>query len=188
MRLSTANALLAVVILAGTPCLPGEEKKLDRLIVYGEGFAFGVKEPAGWKADTKNAATLDANILFYRPAETIDTAIALIKIRIGSKVDENTAGDLAADMDGYKSRYPGIQFRDLDVSHGKYRVFSKLFTVPDQFYEYVVYLNPGKQTTKLFSVSMNKEKLAATREELAAFSEIVGSVELLSPDMERSVP
>ena len=51
-----------------------DKKNLDRLLVYGEGFIFGIKEPKGWQADTANASSVNANILFYKPSETIQTA------------------------------------------------------------------------------------------------------------------
>jgi hypothetical protein len=152
----------------------------DRLLVYGEGFALGVKEPRGWRGDTEGAGKWGANIVFYRATETLDNASTVIRILVGEKTDENTAADLAYDMKGYRERFPKVQFIDLDVSHPSYPVFGKLFSVAGSFYEYVVYLNPGKGKPFLLSASMNKSVRPATEEQLAAFRDIVASLVMLS--------
>jgi hypothetical protein len=165
---------------------PAAAEGLHSLIVYGDDFAFSVHEPTGWKGDIDNAAGIGANIVFYKSSETFDSADALIRVRIdGNKTDENTTDentttDLAHDMDLYRSKYPKVEFRDLDISHPDYRTFPKLFFVPGEFYEYVAYLNPDPSVPWLFSSSMNKPKTEATAEELEAFRAITASVHYLA--------
>jgi len=156
-----------------------KDEKLDNLLVYGDGFAFSVKEPTGWRGDTEHAAKWGANILFYRPPESVDTPAAGIRVRVGKKTDENTAEDLAYDMKGYQKEYPDVAFRDFDAPHPAYAVYSKLFTVPGKFHEYVAYLNPGEGRPFLFSVSMNTAR-PATDQELEAFRSVLKSLNLLS--------
>jgi hypothetical protein len=163
--------------------LAAEKPPLNSLIVYGEGFAFGVKEPQGWVGDTQNSHNFDANIIFYKKSETAENAKALIRILVAKKADENTKADLEYDMEGYKSKYSNIKFKDIDVSHPTYKTFPKLFFVPDTFFEYVVYINPGEGVPQLYSVSMNKQKKEATNEELEAFRSIVRSILMISKDL-----
>jgi len=172
----------SVLVLLLSWCVSwSEEPKLDRLVVYGDGFSFGVKEPSGWKGDTTKASEIGANIVFYRDGETYKNAVALIRVRVGKKVDEDTAADLAYDVNDYKKRSPGVRFGDIAASHPKYVVYPKLFFVPGKFYEYVAYLNPGPGIPKLFSVAMYKNTAEATPEELAAYREVLASVVLLGP-------
>lgn len=174
-------ATVLVVVVIGMPVIAGsEQERLDRLIVYGDGFAFGVKEPAGWSGDTENAAKVHANIVFYRSSETLERAAVVIRVRVGKKTDENTAEDLAYDMKGYKAKFPAVQFIDLDIPHPLYPVFAKVVSVPQKFYEYVAYVNPGKGVPKLLSVSMSKSKQPASEEEVATFREVVASLVMLS--------
>ena len=72
----------------------------DQLLVTGPNFAFSVTEPKGWKGDTANASKVEANIAFYRRRETLDSAAALITIRVFHKEDDETEKDLQADMKG----------------------------------------------------------------------------------------
>ena len=154
--------------------------KGDGLLVYGDGFMFAVKEPSGWKSDIQNAARLGANIAFYHAGESPESAVALIRVRVSGKADENTMGDLQADMDGYRQEYAGVAFEDTAVAHPRYRTFAKLFLVKDTFFEYVVYLNPGKGVPFILSVSMNKQRTRATKAEFESFQEVVRTLRLFN--------
>ncbi len=152
------------------------QKKMDRLIVYGDGFRFGVKEPDNWQGDIDNAAEMSANIIFYRKGHEATSPFGVIRIHVARKVDENTAEDLAYDMKGYKEKYPNVQFSELSVTHTKYKCFSKLFFISSEFYEYVTYLNPGEGTNYVLSVSLSKKEDEATAEELFAYRTIISSI------------
>jgi hypothetical protein len=174
-----ARTALIVLLLAAVPLsAAGQGEKADSLLVYGSDFAFGVREPSGWQGDTDVAAKAHANIVFLRVGESLDDAAAPIFVKIVDKADENTAKDLASDMKGYQSRYPKVQFADLDVPHPSYSVLPKLFFIPAKFYEYVAYLNPGKGQPLIFSVWMSAKR-PASPEELTAFRFVVNSLVLL---------
>jgi hypothetical protein len=151
----------------------------DRLLVSGNGFAFGVREPPGWHGSTDEAARLSSNVVFYRQGESADAAVALVRIRINDKTDENLDAELTADMDHYRSQYPKIEFRGLSVPHPSYRVVARLFALSGEWYEYVAYVNPGPGKPWIFGASMNKQRQEATADELAAFRKVVASLELL---------
>jgi len=169
--------LLAAALAVCTPA--AAEGPADRLLIYGDGFAFGVREPSGWQGSTAEATRLSSNVVFYRRGENADAAVALLRVRVNDKTDEDLAADLQADMDLYRKQYPRIEFRDLAVVHPSYRVAAKLFLLPGQWYEYVAYVNPGPGRPWIFGASMNKQHAEATTEELAAFRKVVASLELL---------
>lgn len=158
------------------PAPSAPSAKPDRLLVHGEGFAFGVKEPAGWQGDTGKAKTYQANVLFYRPATDPGKPEGVIRVRISSKEDENTEADLQADMDGYRQQFPQVEFGDFAAAHPQYRVLARDFHVPGKFHEYVAYVNPGPQFHYLFSVALNTGTAPATEAELAALREVIGSL------------
>ena len=93
-----------------------------------------------------------------------------------TKKNENALEDLKADMRQYRQRYPNVQFVALDVSQAEYKTYTKLFAFPNDFYDYVAYLNPGPGTTFTLSVAMAKEKVPATQEELRAYLNVVRSL------------
>ena len=174
-------AVLTLLLLFPSGLSRAYDSGPDNLLVYGSGFLFSVREPRNWKADTKAASEYRANILFYRQGETARKARALIVVNVATKIDENTAADLKYDMSSYRRRYPGIIFKDIDVSSPHYESFAKLFCLPGKFYEYVTYLNPAPASRLLLSVSMNKQTQAAAPEELAAYRSVIGSLTLLRP-------
>jgi hypothetical protein len=171
------SCLLAQTTFAGDT--PHVDKKLDSLLVYGQGFIFSVKEPAGWKGDTVNAAQFSTNIIFYPASQSLDKAQTIIRVLVADKTDENINEDLAHDMTGYREQYPNVVFKELAISHPKYQVFPKLFTVPGSFYEYVAYVNPGPTKKLMFSVSMNKQMKEASELELDVFQNIIASLQML---------
>jgi hypothetical protein len=157
------------------------QQKLDQLLVYGHNFMFGVKEPAGWTGDTTNAQSYEANVVLHESGQASDSWFGLIRIRVNSKVNENTSADMAEDMRGYKAQFPNVQFKDLSVANPRYVCVAKLFYIPGESYEYVTYVNPGPKKPILFSVSMNMQKSEASAKELEAYKLAIQSLTLLKP-------
>lgn len=83
IRIVIVSSLLFVITASFG--VAGDKPALDSLIVYGEGFAFGVREPQGWVGDIQNSHKFGANIIFYRKSETIENAKALIRILVAKK-------------------------------------------------------------------------------------------------------
>jgi hypothetical protein len=155
---------------------------MNRLIVYGKDFSFGVKEPDGWRGDTGRLATkYHVNIVFVPSAPEARNLDVTIRVRINDKQDENTIADLNSDMQQYRKDYPDARFEGFDVAHEEYKTFAKLVFVPKRFYEYVAYLNPGRETRFIFSVAMSKMNAPATNAELTAYKTVLQSVLWLSP-------
>jgi hypothetical protein len=160
---------------------PAPKDKLDRLIVYGDGFAFAVKEPDHWSTDTGNIARKYlVNIVFFPAQAAGESKDVNIRVRVNKKVDENTIEDLNYDMAQYKKEFAKAEFRDLSVSHPEYKTFAKVVSVPDQFYEYVAYINPGPISKYTFSVAMSKNSKPGTPEEIKAFESALKSLVWLS--------
>lgn len=169
--------VLILFVFSFLPALAKESS--DNLIIYGEGFAFTVKEPMGWRAETQNIKQFGADVIFYQNRFKYENANALIRVLVVPKTDENTALDLSYDMDRYRSRYPNIQFQDIKAGHPTYSNYSKLFLVPKGFSEYVTYLNPGNGIPRIISISMNVQKREAEKEELEAYRNIMKSLILI---------
>lgn len=172
------NILTSIILQTILFILPVSQQgeKSDRILVYGDDFLFGVKEPTGWHGDTDSAANYSANIIFTRPDQDSTSPYGIIRVCVNDKVDENTVEDLAYDMKEYKQKYAGIKFGDLPVQHSKYKCFSKIFFIEKDFYEYVTYINPGKEFTYALSVSLSKKDVRATEEELSAYKVVVSSL------------
>ncbi len=168
---------------AGVSSVGVEEGRKDSLLIYGEGFAFTVKEPLEWRGDIEAAQEYGANIVFFPEAAESKFADVKIRLRVTQKVDENTAADLEADREGYRREHPKVKFGELNVRHPQYGTFSELFFEPGSFYEYVSYLNPGPKYGVILSVSMSKASSAATKIELEAYEKVLGSVMIVSDSL-----
>jgi hypothetical protein len=178
-------AKVCLIVLAGVLfVIPSgrtqSSPKMNSLIVYGEDFSFGVKEPDGWQGDTDAIARKYHVNVVFSPVGGSGDDDATIRVRVNKKVDENTVEDLNYDMGGYKKDFPNAQFQDLNVAHAEYKTFPMLVFVANQFYEYVAYLNPGPGRPFILSVAMSTHKTPATDEELKAYESVLKSLVWLS--------
>jgi len=162
--------------------------KLNSLIVYGEGFAFGVKEPDGWHGDTDAIARKYHVNVAFSPIGGSGVDDVTIRVRVNKKVDENTLEDLNYDLDGYKKDFPKAQFQDLNIAHEEYKTFTKLVFVSNKFYEYIAYLNPGPGRPFIFSVAMSTQKTPATDDELKAYESVLKSLVWLGEPKSKTKP
>jgi hypothetical protein len=183
MNRDLATALVIVALFAAALLRPPSIlARFGGLLVYGDGFAFSVEEPAKWRGDTQSAARWGANIIFYKQGDLpSDPRTVVIRIGVFGKATEDTSKDLEADMNKYQSKYPKVAFKDIDGIKAQYKAWPKLFYVPKTFYEYVTYLNPGSEHRQLISISMNKTGAAATADELHAYQAVIQSFVLLGP-------
>ncbi len=171
-------AFILLSLLLGNSSTQAADK-LDNLLIHGDNFIISVKEPTGWKGDTVNAGVYHVNLVFYRVNENIQNAKTVIRILVANKTDENTIEDLKYDMEGYRKQYPKVQFKDVYVKHHEYSIYPKLFYVDNNFYEYVTYLNPGKNFRYNITVSMNLQKNEASKEDMQAYANVIESLKAL---------
>jgi hypothetical protein len=180
-RLGTKHFWLCAIALLWAVSTSFAQQKTDELLVYGDNFMFSVKEPPGWHGDTTNAEKFQSNAVLHEGGQPTDSTFGLIRISVNDKVDENTLADLKSDMRDYKAQYPTVQFKAIIAKNPSYSCLARVFYVPGKFYEYVAYVNPGRQKPLLFSVSMNTGKAEATAKELEAFGSAIQSLTLVKP-------
>ena len=184
MRMMEALLGLLVIMQMSAPAVvhdAPQKAKMNALLVYGNGFMFGVTEPDGWVGDTSDKATRRVvNIIFFPKDKASKSQGVKVMIRISPKVDENTADALLADIAGYKRKFPSLEQEDLSLQHPEYKTIAKLIFTRDSLYEYIAYLNPGPGTQFVFSVVLYKTRSRASKPELQAFEEVLKSVRLLS--------
>jgi len=136
----------------------------------------------------EEATRLGANAVFIRKGETLDKAGATIRVRVNKKTDEHIEEDMKADVEQYRSQYPGVKFKDLQLENKGSKVLAKIFYKEGSFFEYVAYLNPGPSVTQMFSSSMNVSKRDANSSELGAYKAVVSSLHFLTDQTKISLP
>src|SRR3989442_3931869 len=137
------RSMVAALVLLALAAPARAERQADRVIVHGDGFAFGVKEPPAWRADLGHAGRFGAHVLFYQSRHALRGGAPLIKVRLNRTSSGDAAGELQRDMDDYRKRFSSVAFRALDVSHPEYRCVAQEFAVEELFHAYLTYVNPG---------------------------------------------
>jgi hypothetical protein len=172
---------LVIVLWAGflgPVSIAADEPKRHVLNVYGDGFAFEVKEPPGWFVDSTIASEFAASVIFYPTTrDPHSPGTPVIRVVVAKKISEDIGADLKHTIDYYRLRYHNVEVRDSAALHPRYRAYAKLFCLPGKFCEYVTYLNPGPASSFLLSVALTRPKHAATSIELAAYKRVVASLD-----------
>jgi len=175
--LPIAYCLLPVLFFGQSARTSMDQKDTtDNIIIYGDSFLFSIHEPVGWQGDVNSAKNYNANIIFYKNKEDFQNGGALIHVLNYKKTDEEVNKDLEQDISVNKEKNHNLKQKNLEASHKNYDCFTKLIYVDKVFYNYIAYINPGSNFHNAFSVAMNIPKRTASKEELAAFKEIISSL------------
>lgn len=177
-----ASALLSAVpgksFGAEAPPAAKPEEAPGVITLKEPAYTLTVRTPEGWQGDTEAAKLLRGQVLFTPKTGSSDTKILLSVVH---KFDANTDLFLQGDISRARKKYPDLQLADLDVKHPRYAAFTKELSQPGQFFVYEAYLNPGSVFSSALFVKMSKLKEPATPAELAAYKEIVQSLQIALP-------
>ena len=138
----------------------------------------GVKEPENWVGDLVRAPDYYSTAMFYQNTKSFRTGGALIRVLVYTKTDENTLADLEFDMNKFKKDNRKAKYSEMEVTHSDYAVFGKLEYVEGKNYEYITYLNPGREFQSGVLVRMELKNRPANKSEWSIYEEIVRSVHL----------
>jgi len=169
-----------VMLLAHT-ALAVPQKDLDAVIVYGDGWAFAIKEPKGWSVDIKSGSQDGLNAVVLPKGAAYGQADNWINAIVINKTDEDLSKDLRADMSSYSKRFTGLKFEDYKPKISSYSSLGKVYAHPSGIREYLVYLNPEKNAKVfvLFTlVTQGKDfrNFLSTYEELTNSFRWLGSI------------
>jgi hypothetical protein len=173
--LGLAVALLAAPA-AAKPEDPKPDEPKDRVTVTTPDYVLTAHIPEGWQGDTETAKKYQGSMFFTPKAAGPESAKILVSVHY--KSDENTELRLQGEIANYRKRYPHLELADLDVKHPQYATFGKLFSQPNDFYQYIAFLNPGTAYGNTLYVAMLKQKTPATPEEMAAYQDVLQSLKM----------
>ncbi len=174
-RARTASAAVAAnAVLARPGARPGSI--VVQVREGAEAVTFAAEAPDGWRGDVAAARRKGAHLVFFPRERAVGVQPATIRVRVNPKSDEDTAGDLAAELDGYRGSYPELTSAELSAHHPVYGTVAAVLFRPGLFYEYIAYLNPGRGIPWSVAVTLSKPRAPATSGELAAFEAVVRSI------------
>ena len=126
-----------------------------------------------------NARDFDAEMVLYMNNDSVNKGGALVQLVSFPKADEETGEDLKADIEQYKGNFPELVEEDFSTQHPAYGCFARCLYVEGDFYQYLVYVNPGANFKRGVSLALNTSKRRPTDEELRGFRQIVYSFVML---------
>lgn len=158
------------------------QEKENTLTVYGDGFKYSVDLPDGWQADTAASNELYVNLAIYETGVEEDqvNGRTIIQVYTFKKENSNLKDDLNLDISNLMEEHKDLELNEFMINAGGFKCNSKLAFVKNEFYQYLVYMDPGKKYKSAVSVSMNTGNKKATDSEIKAIRKIVGSVKMIN--------
>ncbi|CAM1344857.1 hypothetical protein [Tenacibaculum amylolyticum] len=144
-----------------------------------EGFSYSFTKPQNWVLDSTNAANYLAHSAIFKSKVDYDNGGLIIQLLAYKKQDENTNEDLDYDVNSYKNRYKNLKEKEFKINHPNYRTYSTELYVEGNFYQYIVYINPGKEYKFGVSAALNINKNELDQKDLETFKEIIKSIQVL---------
>ena len=130
----------------------------DAMIVYGQNFAFSIKEPANWNGYTEDAYKYTVNAYFCLSNSNFNNSPAVIYIRILDKAGYEVKKHLEIDMKNFKKKKKKIEFKEFKINKLNYKFASKIYIIDDKFVDYLCYLDPGKDSSAYLIFVLNGKK------------------------------
>lgn len=184
--LAACKALEAQPHYRGMAAVAADPEEYLTIKNWSKRCYLGVLEPENWFGDLVRAKNCNAEAMFYKDERSFQNGGALIKVFLYDKRDENTLADLEYDVNAFMRDYKKAKKQRFEVKHAEYVTFSHLVFVEGETYEYLVYMNPGREFSQGVLVSMQVQEREANKAELSVFDEIVRSVYLL-PIIDESI-
>ncbi len=142
-----------------------------------EGYSFSFEQPQNWVLDTLNASDYLAQAAIFKSKADYKNGGLIIQILAYKKQDEDTQEDLNYDVNAYKEEYKNLKEKEFIINHAYYPTYAREVYVEGSFYQYIVYINPGRQYEFGLSVALNINNREIDQKDLEIFKEIVKSIQ-----------
>ena len=187
--------LIVFAALALGAAVQAKEAKEESTMVYGDGtdgngWAFAVTAPSGWKFDCCDLATKHhANLLVFPDGWDAGDPDRVMVLVVWKKDRASVDGDWEADAHAYTSRFPEVKTEAFDVQAKNLSCRSSVYIGADRLRDYVVFCDPGAEWRYRFGWSMTVRGDPADRSGIEArFCRTIGSTTPMSLAIKQSAP
>jgi hypothetical protein len=159
--------LLFLVVTVGS-------SQMDQLLIYGDGWAFNVKEPTGWRCHTEDAYRYQVNAYFCLGKKTFSKSPVVMHISVNSKRGEILQQKMDYDIAYYRKHHKKIELQEFPMSELAYEALSKKYTYDEKTIDYVCFLDPDKDSPLYLVFVLNGPKEESPKYE-KDFLSLIGS-------------
>jgi len=191
----TVLIFFVLTALALHATVQAKEAKDDTTMVYGggtdgNGWAFAVTAPTGWKFDCCDLATKHhANLLVFPDGWDAGDPDRVMVLVVWKKDRASVDGDWQVDAREYTTRFPDVKSESFDVQAKNMSCRSTVYLGTDQLRDYVVFCDPGAEWRYRFGWSMTVRGDPADRAKIEArFRHTIGSTTPMSLAIQQSGP
>jgi hypothetical protein len=131
--------LLFLVVTVGS-------SQMDQLLIYGDGWAFNVKEPTGWRCHTEDAYRYRMNAYFCLGKKNIKKSPAIMHISVHSKGGDSIQQSISFDIEDYQKHSKTLDLQEFLIEGSDHELVSKKYVIDNKTADYVCFLDPGKDS------------------------------------------
>ena len=136
--------LIAVFILI--MIMPSRAQEKNALLIYGQGWMFGVIEPKGWLCHTEDAYRYQVNAYFCIGKKNYKKSPAIMHISVYDKGGDSIQQSISFDIENYKKHSKTLDLQEFLIEGSNYELVSKKYVIDDKTADYVCFLDPGKDS------------------------------------------
>ncbi len=134
-------------------------------LIYGKYFMYQLKAPSGFNANIQAKSIYEGHIKFI----PLTTSYKPFEFYV---LDKNSV--VADDATGYMTNYyrtttENVVVNNIEVKNFPYECKAKLFSVPNQFYDYYFYINCGEKYKYWLIATVHSEYRPLNSKELDVF-------------------
>ena len=193
--MKTALIVFVLAALSVGAAAQAKDAKEESTMVYGggtdgNGWAYAVTAPTGWKFDCCDLATKhNANLLVFPDGWDEGDPDRVMVLVVWKKDRVSVDGDWQADASAYTEKFPGVKTEAFDVQVKNMSCRSALYIGADHLRDYVVFCDPGAEWAYRFAWSMTVRGDPADRPQIEArFRRTIGSTTPMSLAIKQSGP
>lgn len=133
----------ALVLMA---MVPTHAQDKDALLIFGQGWMFGVMEPKGWLCHTEDAYRHHVNAYFCIGKKSFKKSPAIMHISVYGKGGNSIQQSISFDIENYKKHSKTLDLQEFLIEGSNYELVSKKYIIDDKKADYVCFLDPGKDS------------------------------------------
>jgi hypothetical protein len=163
--------------------MPGrtQDRNKDALLIYGQGWMFGVIEPKGWRCHTKDAYKYTMNAYFCLGKKNIDNSPAIMHISVYDKGGRTMEENLAIDIKNYKKHHKKVELSEFLISGLTEEFASRILIYDEKTTDYVCFLDPDKNSPLYLVFVLHGPNDVSPKYEMD-FLSLIGSLHWLGGD------
>ncbi len=133
--------------------------------VFGKNYIYQLKTPSGYQPKIQTVSLYEGHIKYTPKVSTYKP----FEFYIIDKFSTETADAVGYISNYYKMKYDKLSVFNINVKNFPYECVAKMYSVDQQFYDYIFYINCGERFKYWIIANLHSEKRPLNQNEIDVF-------------------